>query len=169
MVMPIKPMELKSCLVYKAATTTPIPNSAAIPIAPLGMLPAAAAVIVLALGAVVVAEIPLVKGTAATEEAPAKATGCVVAVGLTGVAVELDGLRTLVGALVDEYKKEGRVEEKNRIVGRKRGALLVNDMHNTISHNDIRDRYLSTIHENLLIHKLNGNLGSNKRRETFVR
>jgi hypothetical protein len=61
---------------------------------PLCIPPCAAPVIVLALGAVVVAEIPLVKGTAATEEAPAKATACVVAV-TTGIAVLLEGLRTL--------------------------------------------------------------------------
>jgi hypothetical protein len=113
-------MKLKSCLIYKAATATPIPKSAAIPIAPLGMLPAAAAVIVLALGAVVVAEIPLVNGTAATEEAPAKAIGCVVAVGLAGVAVELEGLRTLVRALVNKYKNQGRVLERNGIGGREK-------------------------------------------------
>lgn len=64
------------------------------PTAPLCML-LAAPVIVLALGAVVVAEIPLVKGTAATPVAPANATACVVAV-TTGMAVLLAGLSTLM-------------------------------------------------------------------------
>lgn len=64
------------------------------PTAPLWMLPAPP-VIVLALGAVVVAEMPLVKGTAATAVAPAKATACVVAV-TTGMALLLEGLRTLM-------------------------------------------------------------------------
>jgi hypothetical protein len=51
-------------------------------------------VLVLALGAVVVATIPLVKGTLVAEEAPAKATAWVVAVEI-GVAVWLEGLSTL--------------------------------------------------------------------------
>jgi hypothetical protein len=51
-------------------------------------------VLVLALGAVVVATIPLVKGTFVAEETPAKATAWVVAVGI-GVAVWLEGLSTL--------------------------------------------------------------------------
>jgi hypothetical protein len=51
-------------------------------------------VLVLALGAVVVATIPLVKGTLVAEETSAKATAWVVAVGI-GVAVWLEGLSTL--------------------------------------------------------------------------
>ena len=80
---------------YRPTTTAaPAPNNAAIPTAPLAMLPYAAAVLVLALGAVVVAEIPDVKGTFDTEETPAKAIAWLVAVG-TGVAVVLEGLSTL--------------------------------------------------------------------------
>ena len=56
----------------------------------------APAVLVLAAGAVVVGTIPLVKGTVLAEEAAAKAMGCVVAVGLVGVAVVLEGLSTLL-------------------------------------------------------------------------
>jgi len=49
---------------------------------------------VLALGAVVVAEIPDVKGVSGAAEAPAKATAWLVAVG-TGEAVVFEGLSTL--------------------------------------------------------------------------
>jgi hypothetical protein len=62
---------------YKPTTTAaPAPNKAAIPKAPLGMPPNAAAVIVLALGAVVVALIPDVNGTFEADETLAKATAC---------------------------------------------------------------------------------------------
>jgi predicted aconitase with swiveling domain len=71
-----------------------MPSSAAIPTAPI--LAGAPAVIVLALGAVVVAEIPLVNGTEETEVAPANATAWVVAV-TTGMAVLFEGFRTLDG------------------------------------------------------------------------
>jgi hypothetical protein len=80
---------------YSPAAT--IPNNAAAPTIPTTPLWAAAfapAVLVLALGAVVVATIPLVKGTLVAEETPAKATAWVVAVGI-GVAVWLEGLSTL--------------------------------------------------------------------------
>jgi len=63
------------------------------PTAALG-IPPAIAVIVLALGAVVVAEIPDVNGTFDALLTPANATACVLAVG-TGDAVVFDGLRTL--------------------------------------------------------------------------
>jgi hypothetical protein len=56
---------------------------------------AAAPVIVLALGAVVVALIPDVNGTFDAAEAPTNATAWLVAVGM-GAAVELAGLSTLL-------------------------------------------------------------------------
>lgn len=65
------------------------------PTAPLAIPPCAAAVAVLALGAVVVAEMPEVKGTFDADETPAKATAWLVAVGI-GVAVVFEGLRTLL-------------------------------------------------------------------------
>lgn len=77
-----------------AIPTTPAPNNAATPTAPSTLTRPAAPVLVLALGAVVVGIIPLVKGTSLAAVAPEYATAWDVAVGI-GVAVVFEGLRTL--------------------------------------------------------------------------
>jgi hypothetical protein len=104
------------------------------------MPPNAAAVIVLALGAVVVAEIPDVKGASEAAEAPAKATGWLVAVG-TGEAVVFEGLSTLfLRSVSKSANPSAKLKQEKRWRGReskgkRRRCVLINNMHNPICDN----------------------------------
>jgi hypothetical protein len=113
------------------------------------MPPTAIAVIVLALGAVVVALMPDVNGTFVALLTPAKATACVLAV-TTGEAVEFEGLRTLffVNTFLN-YKGRGG-EERNE----GGGDILVNDMHDAVRNNDISDSNLRGVDKDFLVYAL---------------
>ena len=91
----------------------------------------------LALAAVVVAVIPLVKGTLVAEETPENATGWVVAVGL-GVAVVLEGLSTLF--ISSASFGLPRTDD-----------LLVDDVHDAVGYYDVGDGDFGAVDEDFIV------------------